>query len=248
MNRIVLVVALLLPLGCARVQPAPAQPIAPRPLTDAERLLSFDQLTAVEGGQSPSVTQAEVKVTGDDGTVRSVPVIRIVMSDRVFFDTGQDTPLPSSAPALDLIATNLLRDGTGIAVTVVGHTDAVGGDAYNLDLSRRRAAEVVASLAARRVPARQLSAVAMGKSQPTASNDTAEGRARNRRVEFLISTDFRANEAALRIAPAPPRPGRPTLNDPSGPVQPQSPAPAEVVVPRAPEAVNPAPLGAAKTY
>ncbi len=249
MNRTLVALVMLLPIGCARSQPTPTQPIAPRPLTDAERLRSFDQLNAVEGTQNPSVMQTEVKVTGDDGVIRSVPVIRVVMSDRVFFDTAQDTPLPSGAPALDLIATNLLRDGDKVAVTVVGHTDAVGGDAYNVDLSRRRAAEVVAALVARRVPARQLSSVAMGKSQPTASNETAEGRARNRRVEFLISTDFRANEAALRTARVLPRhPGRPKLNDPSGPVLPQPPAPAEVVVPRAPDAVTPAPLGAARSY
>ena len=245
MNRLLFAMAVLLPIGCARVQPAPAQPIAPRPLTDAERLRSFDRLSAVEGAQS--VTQAEVKVTGDDGTVRSVPVIRVVMSDKVFFDTGQDAPLPSSEPALDLIAANLSRDGAGVVATVVGHTDAVGGEAYNLDLSRRRAAEVVAALVARGVPAKQLSAVAMGKSQPTAGNDTAEGRARNRRVEFLISTDFRANEAAIRTASAP-RVQRPTPQPLADPLLPRDPASPEPVAPRTPETVDPAPLGPARTY
>ena len=234
------VLALLLPIGCARTQPAPAQalPVAP---TDADRLRSFDQLTAVPGAQNPSVTRADVSVTGEDGRAHLVPVIRIVMSDRVFFDFNQDVPLPGSAPALDLIAANLRRDVPNIRATVVGNTDAVGGDAYNLDLSRRRAAQVVAALVARHVPDGELAAVAMGKSQPVASNDTPEGRARNRRVEFYVSTDLRANEAAIRAARVvPARPDRPVV--------PQALAPAEEVVPRTPDPVGPAPLGAAKAY
>lgn len=65
----------------------------------------------------------------------------------------------------------------------MGHTDAIGTDAYNLDLSRRRAEAVMRESVARGVSSGQLSQVAIGKRQPIASNDTAEGRALNRRVE-----------------------------------------------------------------
>ena len=199
------VLAVLLPIGCARVQPAPAEPLPPvasaparpPPLPEYDRLREFAKLGSVPGTQNPAVTRAEVDVPNG----RQVPVVHIVVAERVFFDTGQDAPLPGSAAALDFIAGATRRDVVGLQVTVVGHTDAVGGEAYNLDLSRRRATRVVAALAARHVPEQQLAAVPMGKNQPVASNDTAEGRARNRRVEFFISTDLRANEAAIRAAP-----------------------------------------------
>ena len=84
------------------------------------------------------------------------------------------------------------------ALTVLGHTDAIGTDAYNIALSRRRAESVMAALAARGVNPAQLSEVAIGKRQPIAPNDTAAGRALNRRVEFLISPALSANLAAVQ--------------------------------------------------
>jgi hypothetical protein len=69
-------------------------------------------------------------------------------------------------------------------------------------LPRRRAQTVIADLVARGVAADQLSAVAIGKRQPVASNDTAAGRARNRRVEFLVSASLAANLDVVGQRPA----------------------------------------------
>jgi outer membrane protein OmpA-like peptidoglycan-associated protein len=71
-------------------------------------------------------------------------------------------------------------------VEVVGHTDNTGSMALNMDLSQRRAQSVAGILAAAGVSSGRLMASGAGYNQPIASNNTAEGRAQNRRVEILI--------------------------------------------------------------
>ena len=71
-------------------------------------------------------------------------------------------------------------------VTVSGHTDGKGTDAYNLELGRKRAEAVRELLIKFGAPAERLSVTSYGKSQPIADNDTEEGRAKNRRVEFQV--------------------------------------------------------------
>ena len=132
-----------------------------------------------------------------DGTA----VTSLTYDSRVFFDFDQDRPRPGAAAVLDALAARLKRQSPLPHVAVLGHTDAIGSDAYNLDLSRRRAVAVVRALVARGVEASRLDAVAIGKRQPVASDDTEAGRARNRRVEFLISPSVRAIAAVLRARP-----------------------------------------------
>lgn len=72
-------------------------------------------------------------------------------------------------------------------VDVVGHADSRGSDTYNLDLSIRRAATVKSYLESKGMPAAIIFASGKGETQPVASNDTAEGRAKNRRVDITIS-------------------------------------------------------------
>lgn len=79
-----------------------------------------------------------------------------------------------------------LRNYPGSDVEVVGHTDSVGSEVYNLGLSERRGRSVADYLVARGVEPARLVVEAMGESEPIASNATAEGRAANRRVELII--------------------------------------------------------------
>ena len=73
-----------------------------------------------------------------------------------------------------------------LRLKIVGHTNNQGSGAYNLDLSQRRAARVVAALTFERgIAADRLSSEGAGMTQPVASNDTEEGRAKNRRVELV---------------------------------------------------------------
>jgi len=85
---------------------------------------------------------------------------------------------------LDKIATVLTNPKVAsIGGSIVGHTDSVGSEAYNMGLSQRRAESVAGHLRAQGVETGAWTVTGMGESQPIASNDTAEGRAQNRRVE-----------------------------------------------------------------
>lgn len=102
----------------------------------------------------------------------------------IYFDFNKDTIKPESEAVLKEIV-QAMTDNPGWKLTVEGHTDNIGGDAYNLELSKRRAAAVKQALVARyHIAADRLSTDGYGASRPVDSNDTLEGRARNRRVEL----------------------------------------------------------------
>ncbi len=131
------------------------------------------------------------------GSAADAP-LRLEIPDGVLFDTASDQPLPGAAAVLARLAT--AQRQAGGALTVLGHTDAVGSDSYNLGLSACRAQSVIAQLTADGIQASALSAVAIGRRQPVASNATPQGRARNRRVEFLFGSSLSANLAAVQAS------------------------------------------------
>lgn len=110
----------------------------------------------------------------------------VLIRERVAFDFDRDVLRPDSAAVLDEVANTILSRAHLIRVEVQGHTDNVGSVAYNQDLSQRRAEAVVRALVARGVPPEKLRARGYGTQRPIADNDTDEGRAANRRVEFQI--------------------------------------------------------------
>ena len=111
----------------------------------------------------------------------------------VLFETDR-TDLKPGADATVARLGQFLRDYPDRRVLIEGHTDSVGSDAYNLNLSRQRADAVRAALLMQGIEATRIIAVGKGESFPVASNDTAAGRQENRRVEIVIS------DAAGRIA------------------------------------------------
>ena len=102
------------------------------------------------------------------------------------FDFNKDTLKPAGKAELDKLVADMKQAKQIDAVTVVGHTDSVGSDAYNQRLSERRAATVKNYLVSKGVPAGIISASGRGESQPIADNKTAAGRAQNRRVEITV--------------------------------------------------------------
>jgi OmpA-OmpF porin, OOP family len=103
----------------------------------------------------------------------------------IYFDTDKDIVKAESQPTLQEIA-KLLNGDPGLRVHVVGHTDNQGRADYNLDLSRRRATNVVRELTEKLgVAAARLDSFGCGMYAPVASNDTDAGRAKNRRVELV---------------------------------------------------------------
>ena len=111
----------------------------------------------------------------------------IVIRDVHFqFDSAKLTP--ADKDVLDTIATRLKQESSSAQLTVTGHTDSVGSDAYNQKLSDRRAHSVVEDLISQGIPRSSfVSVTGAGESQPVADNKTADGRAMNRRTEIKIN-------------------------------------------------------------
>jgi outer membrane protein OmpA-like peptidoglycan-associated protein len=101
----------------------------------------------------------------------------------IYFDFNSATIKPRSAAVLHTIA-EVLKKNADWVLTVEGHTDNIGGDAANQDLSSRRAAAVRAALILLDIPAQRLVTSGFGASVPRDTNATLAGRARNRRVEL----------------------------------------------------------------
>jgi outer membrane protein OmpA-like peptidoglycan-associated protein len=111
----------------------------------------------------------------------------MTLSD-VLFDTGRSTLKPGADRDLDRLA-QALKDNSNTRVMIEGHTDSVGSDSYNEELSQRRAQAVADALRMRGVASDRYEAKGLGKSFPVASNDTNAGRQQNRRVEIVFSDD-----------------------------------------------------------
>lgn len=107
------------------------------------------------------------------------------LPDDVLFATGSATLRPDLQGEIRSIASNLLSYPRS-NIEVVGHTDNVGAPAMNMDLSQRRAYSVANILVGAGVPPGRISTYGMGEDRPVASNETASGRAQNRRVEIII--------------------------------------------------------------
>jgi outer membrane protein OmpA-like peptidoglycan-associated protein len=107
------------------------------------------------------------------------------MSD-VLFDTGSATLKPATREKLAKISGIVLAH-PGLGLQIEGHTDSVGGDQFNQQLSERRADSVRDFLIAQGVAGSAVTARGFGKTQPVAANDTTEGRQKNRRVELVVN-------------------------------------------------------------
>jgi len=111
---------------------------------------------------------------------------KIAISDKVYFEFDSDKINPVSFPLLDKVADVIVKHPRLKRIRVEGHTDNVGGDAYNMDLSSRRARSVMNYLISKNVTPPHLTSKGYGFRKPKASNATPRGRAINRRVEFII--------------------------------------------------------------
>ncbi|HRI61936.1 MAG TPA: OmpA family protein [Saprospiraceae bacterium] len=122
-----------------------------------------------------------IEISPDAATPSSKPIAL----RNVFFETGSAALLASSSSELDRL-TALLTEVPSLRIQINGHTDNVGDDAFNQKLSEARAKSVYDYLIAKNITGDRLKYKGFGETQPVETNDTAEGRGRNRRTEFVV--------------------------------------------------------------
>lgn len=137
---------------------------------------------------APAPAPVAKKVTPPPPPPPAAPEVgsKIISLEGTNFDFNKATLTAAGTAKLDEAA-KVLGENPTVKLNVEGHTDGVGSAAYNQGLSERRAKAVVAYLVSKGVDGARLNPVGYGKSKPVATNDTAEGRAKNRRVDLVVS-------------------------------------------------------------
>jgi OOP family OmpA-OmpF porin len=116
----------------------------------------------------------------------AAPMKKKIVLRGVNFDFDKSNIRSDAVPILEQ-ACKTLKEEPSIDVSCQGHTDSVGTEAYNQALSERRADSVRNWLIKCGIPASRLTSKGFGEANPVASNDTAEGRAQNRRTELVVT-------------------------------------------------------------
>lgn len=136
------------------------------------------------------VTPEVINVVKEE-QAKKLQVKKVEFKADTLFAFDKSTLRPEGEKALaDLVATIKAPGVQDIkTLVVVGHTDSIGSDAYNLALSKRRAITVLNFLARQGLDVGDMSAEGRGEREPVANNKTADGRSKNRRVEVLVTAD-----------------------------------------------------------
>lgn len=168
--------------------PYPYLPVVARPAAPAVVEAPVTEAVPVDGdgdndGVADSRDLCPDTATGIEVDFTGCAVAQPIALQGVNFKLDSDELTADSSTILDRVALTLV-DHPEVKVEVGGHTDSQGEAAYNLDLSARRANTVREYLIGKGVPVDNLSSSGYGQTRPVASNETAEGRASNRRVEL----------------------------------------------------------------
>ncbi|SDS31621.1 OmpA-OmpF porin, OOP family [Halopseudomonas litoralis] len=140
------------------------------------------------GGAAPVVAQAEPAPAPAPAPEPAPEMQSVRVELDVKFDFDRDTIRPEFRQDIQSLA-EFMKTYPSVTTTVEGHTDSVGTDAYNKDLSERRANSVREALIAEGVESSRVNAAGHGESNPIADNSTDDGRAMNRRVEAEVETE-----------------------------------------------------------
>ena len=154
---------------------------------------------AVIGHKMDKQAEEMKKVLGDAEVRRVGEGIVIDFKEKVLFGFDRSDLGTNAATNLDKLI-NVLNKYPDTDIKVLGHTDNKGTDAYNLALSERRANSVSGYLRNHGINSGRISTKGMGENDPIASNDTEDGRAQNRRVEFVITANEKMKAEAKKEA------------------------------------------------
>ena len=138
-----------------------------------------------QGFQLKADISVKPAVAPVDATVCQQLFSELLAKGKIRFESGRASIDPDSAGLLDRLTETALRCPTA-DIEIAGHTDADGEDAFNQALSEKRAQAVMDYLVKAGLPAGRFTATGYGSTQPVASNDTDEGKAQNRRIDFLV--------------------------------------------------------------
>lgn len=126
--------------------------------------------------------------------------LKLNIPSEVSFDFDSAAIKPAFRPTLEDIA-DILRQYDKTIVHIIGHTDSVGSETYNMQLSQRRAENTAEFFAARGIDRARLRPVGRGENEPRASNATPEGRQLNRRVEIIIEPVVEGQQQPVQQVP-----------------------------------------------
>ncbi len=158
-------------------------------LSDGDEVMKYhtDPLKMdTDGGGMPDGKEIQLGLNPLDPS-DDVPIIKVgerIILEGVNFETGKTTLLPSAQTILDQVAASL-EAYPSAQVAIHGHTDNVGGARYNMKLSMGRAESVKSYLVSKGISASRIVTKGFGFTKPIADNGTPEGRAKNRRIEFV---------------------------------------------------------------
>jgi outer membrane protein OmpA-like peptidoglycan-associated protein len=140
---------------------------------------------AVETANAATLQSAQLQAEVDALKAKQTDRGIVLTLGDVLFDTGRASLNPGAAVKLDRLAA-FLNEHPDRRVQIEGFTDSIGGDAYNQDLSERRAESVKAALTMRGIDSARIATEGYGKAYPVANNNDSGGRQLNRRVEVVI--------------------------------------------------------------
>ncbi len=210
-------------------------PAASAPAAPADVKIKVETSPAVDHNDAEWKTMHS-EVTNHSTAVRkAAPKIKFdlakarVLTPPIHFKFNSDKPDKDSQAVLKSLAATLNKH-TDLAIRIEGHTDSVGYDQPNLDISQRRADQVREALVKNGVAAERLQSQGMGDRQPIESNKTPQGQEKNRRVEFVIAGTLQAPPVpepapapAAVIPPEPPPTPQPVAPQPLPPALPPAP-------------------------
>ena len=154
---------------------------------------------AIIGRKMDKQAEEMKEVLGDAEVRREGEGIVILFKEKVLFGFDRSDLNTGAQTNLNKLV-NILQKYPDTDIQIIGHTDSKGSDEYNQGLSQRRSSAVATYLGGQGITSSRLSTKGMGESDPVASNDTEEGRAQNRRVEFVITANEKMKADAKREA------------------------------------------------